>query len=313
MKTKYVIFSFLMLCVPLANAQDFLFKVMASKGGNKVESSQLTSGKKIYKNQKISVVNGGYVSLVHNTGKTVELNKAGTYNASELATKFVKKSDGFASRYTNFVLAGMDNTGKTGNANVTGAVHRGADFMEPQDGKPILLYTSNLDNNHNFMLKSNPGVIKWDMSEENTAKAYVVELKNLEEQVVFTTEVTDNSAVLDLTDVELKDPAYLLSVRGKDSEDLVSKDALIKIIEDEDDVQEAEKELSGLKSELDLTQAVDNLVLARYYEEKEMYLNAVGCYEKALEIAPGVDSYQNAYTQFLQRINVSKASEEAGE
>lgn len=59
MKTKSVIFSFLMLCVGTLSAQDFLFKVTGTKGSNKISSKgtwdDLAAGKRVYTGGKIKV------------------------------------------------------------------------------------------------------------------------------------------------------------------------------------------------------------------------------------------------------------------
>lgn len=309
MKTKSVIFSFLMLCVGTLSAQDFLFKVTASKGGNQINSkgswTALESGKRVYTGGKIKVVSGGYISMIHNSGKPMELKAPGTYDAQELAKKFDQKSSGFASRYSNFVLAGMDNTGGTGNANMTGAAHRGP--LESSDSDVNLeLYSINIEGfDGNHILKSEPSLIKWDVDESGESDSYTIQLLDLEEQVVFTNEVSTNEAVLDFTSVSLPDQAYLLVVVGKDNDKAKSKRALLKMLS-KDDAKKAEEDLSKLKAELDLTAAIDNLVMASYYEEKSMYLNAVACYEKALEIAPGVESYEKAYNNYLIRIGVKE-------
>lgn len=310
MKTKFVILSFLALCVSAVNAQELLFQVIASKGENKVVSSgkesKMASGNRVYTGAKIKVVSGGYVSMKHNTGKVVELRTPGTFDASQLASKYNKKSAGFASKYSNFVLAGMDASSGTGNANSTGAVHRGNESPDIN----INLFTANIKGtSRNYMLKSVPALVKWDLREGGKSESYVVSLKDLEDNVIFTTEVKGSSAQLDLTNTELKDAHYLLVVSGKDNAEAKSKPALIEFLSDEEKAAK-ESDLSKLKAELDLTAAIDNLVMARYYEEQKMYLNAVGCYEKAIEIAPEVESYKTVYTNFLARIGVTPTTED---
>lgn len=300
-----------MLCVGSLSAQDFLFKVMASKGSNKVEKSTATTGQKVFKGQKIQVATGGYMSLVHNTGKTVELKKAGTYDASTLATKYAKKSDGFASRYSNFVLAGMDNSGTTGNANVTGAVHRAA-LVEPDESENIKLYTTHIQGvDGNYMLRSNPGVVKWDAKEGGESKDYVLEVRGFENEIILTKDVVGKNQVeVDFSTIPAKDDGFFIIVRGKDNEKALSNRAFVRIISEED-AKEAQEELDKIKGELDLEAAIDNLVLARYYEEKKMFINAVAAYEKAMELAPGVESYQKVYDDYLYRLGVKDLKTEA--
>jgi hypothetical protein len=70
---------------------------------------------------------------------------------------------------------------------------------------------------------------------------------------------------------------------------------------------EIETELTDLNAADDT--ALGNLILARFYEEKELLAHAIYAYEKALTVSD-LEQYRNLYKAFLDRNYLSKESRE---
>ena len=62
-------------------------------------------------------------------------------------------------------------------------------------------------------------------------------------------------------------------------------------------------EIGELRAALDSGSAFDNLVLAEFYEQNNLLLDATTCYEKAMVIEPDVQYFKAIYREFLMRNN----------
>ena len=64
-------------------------------------------------------------------------------------------------------------------------------------------------------------------------------------------------------------------------------------------VQKIRSELA----EFDLSEetALNKFILAGFYEEHKLLIDALAAYEEAVRLAPDVDSYREAYEEFLLR------------
>jgi len=119
-----------------ATSQDYIFRVLANKGSNQVqtagtfEPTSLKTGAKLNSGDQIITASGSYIGLVHRTGKTMEIRTPGTYSISELQGRVNKGTSSVANRYMNFVMNKMNEgdgnvyTNYRKNSNVTGAVSR---------------------------------------------------------------------------------------------------------------------------------------------------------------------------------------------
>jgi tetratricopeptide (TPR) repeat protein len=70
-------------------------------------------------------------------------------------------------------------------------------------------------------------------------------------------------------------------------------------MKDATQVQKIRSELS----EFDLSEenALNKFILAGFYEEHKLFIDAIAAYEDAIRLAPDVDSYKEAYEEFLLR------------
>jgi tetratricopeptide (TPR) repeat protein len=70
-------------------------------------------------------------------------------------------------------------------------------------------------------------------------------------------------------------------------------------MKDNAQVQKIKTELA----EFDLTEenALNKFILAGFYEEHKLIIDAIAAYEDAVRLAPDVDSYKEAYEEFLLR------------
>ena len=296
-----LILASLMFLVLTGFGQDYTFRIMVSKGENKVKAGAgdwqtLRIGEKLNDGDQIQVADKGYLGMVHSSGKTKEIKAAGTYSIKELASTISASTQNIASKYADFVISKMSPEEKEANrrkyASVTGAVERGDD-----DGQlKIFMPTS--------VSVYNPEVmIRWEPVEgENTT--YVVKLKDLFEQTIMVAETTESSYKIDFNDAKLTgaivENLVLVNVSVKGNEDIKSKNAAIERFS-KDTAASFEVELKELEANLGEQSSINNLILAEFYEENNLLLDALTSYEYAIKMSPDVEYYKEAYDEFLLR------------
>ncbi len=47
--------------------------------------------------------------------------------------------------------------------------------------------------------------------------------------------------------------------------------------------------------------ALNSVILASFYEQNKLYIDAISAYEDAIRLAPDVTAYQESYSNFLTR------------
>ena len=296
-----LILASLMFLVLTGFGQDYTFRIMVSKGENKVKVGSgdwqsLRIGERLNDGDQLQVADKGYLGMVHSSGKTKEIKAAGTYSIKELASTISASTQNIASKYADFVISKMSPEEKEANrrkyASVTGAVERGDD-----DGQlKIFMPTS--------VSVYNPEVmIRWEPVEgENTT--YVVKLKDLFEQTIMVAETTESSYKIDFNDAKLTgaivENLVLVNVSVKGNEDIKSKNAAIERFS-KDTAASFEVELKELEANLGEQSSINNLILAEFYEENNLLLDALTSYEYAIKMSPDVEYYKEAYDEFLLR------------
>ena len=279
-------------------AQGYTFKVLANKGTNKVKKSTgqvitLKTGATLNSGDALMVGQGAYIGLMHKTGKTIEVRKAGTMLVADLEKKVKTGSTSVASRYAKFVNDKM-NEKQSGSyrsrMNATGAVSRAV-----------------ADGTLNALLRSSDGtvkvvgdnaVIRWESTKESAT--FVISIKNIEATTIFEAETDKTSYELDFTSEELQNDLgvglYILTITDKSDESITTGDIGIKRTTDD---EELNAEIEGLKSEVAEDSPLGKLIYASFYEEKGLLLDALTKYEEAVKMAPEIEDFQELYKNFL--------------
>ncbi len=290
-----------------AFAQDYAFRVLASKGQNMVKGTSaewntLKTGAKLNKGDEVKLADNGYLGLVHSSGKTMELKEASTYDIAKLSSELGTGSQNIASKYADFVMSKMTPEKKEENrrkyASVTGAAERGAsdasiDIYMPQS----------------VAVLNNVAIIRWESIKENAV--YTVSLKNLFEEKILVAETSAPFYTIDFNNEQIKNAIVenlvIVSVSLKDDASIVSKNAAIELMTEEDS-KEYKVELSGLEANIGSETSINNLILAEFYEEKGLVLDAITSYENAVKLSPDVEYFQEAYDEFLIRNRLKSPS-----
>jgi len=306
---KIIFLSLFFICsifiVGTVSAQEEMFKVLASKGTNKVlvsgstEAKPLFIGKKLFKGDKIILSEGCYLGLAHKSGKTIELKKSGTFEIAKLATEVLSQNATLGKKYVDYVVNEMTAQDEDMAKNrhkymaVTGSVERGLESIK--------LIAPSTSIKH-FVI-TQPTTIRWNKL--SGVGTYNVKISNLFDEPIYAFETSDTVITLDLASInKMNDQVHILKISSKSNAEIKSTDLALNYIGGEKG-SKIKKDISDLKKEMNEENALNKLVLASLYEENKMLLDAMEAYTQAIKIQPDVEDYKVLYGQFLIRTGIA--------
>jgi len=306
---KRVIFTFGILFVfgytALAQAT---FKAVASNGNVVLKSTnkRVWAGTELKDNDVVVVPAGAYLGLVHlKSSKSTELKQAGSYKIGDLAAKMNTGNASTTSKYVNYVVGEMAKADQEDiNKNhrkymaVTGSVERAMTGYVSAYAKDV----NNLFDNK-FFLRLMPAD-----TVASRYTTYYITVKDLSDKEVAKYVVQKDFIEIDFSKFSTSLGAtwvIILDTPDENSEKMKSL-GLSSITVSLAEIEESEKfkSLQEALKDMDNETAIDKLLRARVFEEKEFYLDAVRAYEEAIALAPGVDTYKIAYNDFLVRTSL---------
>ncbi len=280
-----------------AKAQDYAFKVLANKGHNEVKSGDawlpIKTGVSLQKEDEIKLASNAYLGLVHQTGKPLELKEPKVYKVSDLINN-IKGGSSVITKYTDFILSSNSAEAKKNRLSATGAVDRG----EKSDINVIL------PANQHSAIFNNSAIVSWDGTE--APGPYKVTIKNMFDDVVASYETPETSFKVDLADPKVaKETAIIVEVTSKTDKTAKSRTHLIKKLSSSDH-DNVKKSLDQILNEISEPTALNKIILAGFYEENKLLIDAITAYEEAIKLAPDVPAYQEAFDEFLHRHDIKK-------
>lgn len=281
----------------LSYGQGYTFRVMVNKGPNEIkrggEWMPLKTGASLNDEDELKVVEDAYLGLVHASGKTLELKEPGTHKISELGSSINTEGSSVASKYADFVLSKMSAEGKKNRLSATGAVSRGSEDA-------IKVYMPN-----SVGVFNNDPILKWSEVEGDNIN-YTITVTNMFEDVLMTVNTSDPQYQLDLSNAKIADQKVILvTVSTENDNSIKSSTYAIKRLP-EADSQKVKATLNELMSEVDEQTALNKYILAGFYEENNLLVDALTSYIEAMRLAPEVESYKEAYEEFLLRNRLSE-------
>lgn len=285
-----------------ANAQGYVFKVLANKGDNSVKIegadwSPLKTGQSLNSGDELKLSEEAYLGLMHNSGKTLEVKTPGSHTVSGLAANLKSKNTSVASKYADFVMNKMSDDEGSGDyrksMGATGAVDRA--LASGASIKIMALSSSEIINDE-VILRWNEPKQEGEMED----LTYELTFSNLFDETIATETVDKTSYLLNRSKEPFAGQNFIkvkVQVKG---EDLKSDDYAI-TIKPEEETAEIKETLEQLKSEIEGESAMDKLVMAAFYEDNDLLLDALTAYEQAIQMAPNVPVFEKAYEDFLIR------------
>lgn len=273
---------------------DYAFKVLANKGSNEVKSGDswtaIKTGASLNPNDELKLSDNSYIALVHNTGKPLELKKPGTYKVSDLSSSVSQQGSGVLTKYTDFILSSNSAEAKKNRLSATGAVHRGGLDQ-------VKVY---LPENQNADVFNTTAIINWEPWKNGGP--YVVTFSNLFGDELAKVETPETTAQVNLANPEFaNESAIIVEVRAKSDERSKSENHLIKKMAPamQDKIK---KELADFGPDfMTAESAANKILLAAFYEQNKLFIDAITAYEQAITMAPDVTQFKEDYEEFLFR------------
>jgi hypothetical protein len=306
MRTKLLLSTLLLFfLINTSYGQGFVFRVLASKGENKVKKGEngetlpLKTGATLMSGDELIAASGAYIGLMHKTGRTIEVRNPGVTKISDLETKLASSQSSVANKYAQFVMNKMNeddgdvNQNYRSNMKATGAVTRAV------DGTLNVMLPSSVD------VLNAEAIVQWTAPENVENPTYVVSIMNIFDEEIFSTETDKNTIPLNFDDENLSsERLVILKVKVKGNNELVSGDYGIKRMSS-DDAASITENLNALKAEVPMDDSpLNRLVYASFYEENNLILDAITQYQKAITLSPDVEDFQTMYTDFLIKNNL---------
>lgn len=271
---------------------DYAFKVLASKGANEYKSGEgwqpVKTGISLKVGDELKVSEGAYIGLVSKNGKPLELKKPQSYKVADLLNQ-VGSGTSVMSKYTDFILSSNSAEAKKNRLSATGAVHR---------GEPTSL-TVYLPPTQNSFVYNNSMYVVWEAPK--SGGPYVVTLTDFYDEVITKFDTPETFYKLDLNDPKLANRKnFLVQVSSKADNKVHSDGIAVKRLEpaEQDKIKKAYAEIaSDVKDET----AFDKYILAGFYEQHGLIIDALSSYEEAVKMAPDVDTFTEARNEFLYR------------
>ncbi len=285
MKTTVSIFVALIFSASLY-AQDYAFKVLVNKGRNEIKSGTtwqpIKVGASLRSPDELRVSENAYIGLIHVSGKPLELKSAGKYKVADLSAK-IGNNKSVLNKYTDFILS--TNTQKQNNLHATGAVHRGAGkvtvYLPPSSS---YVYGDTI-------------MIEWE-KEKDVRPPYEITFTSLFGDELYKMETSENSITVDLSN-----PAFSrendISVKIFSKEDRKESELYTLRKFSSNDRQRMKASFNELAKETTAETAINYLFKAAFFEQNKLIADAVTAYKKAIALEPEVQSYKEAYRDFL--------------
>ena len=296
MKTKcFTVIVLLAICLHTsAQKIDYTFKVLVNKGKNEVKTGggwqALKTGAVLQSGDQLKISDNAYLGLIHKSGKPLEVKQSGTFAVDDLAKK-LNVNTSVLNKYTDFMLS--SNEEKRNRLAATGAVHRGANAIKVYLPKPeaALVYGNK--------------VVVHFVKEENSP--YTIHLKSVFGDDLLIAESNDTTYTIDLDHHKYKsEDNIIVEVYPKGQPEKKQEPAfIVKKLSpaDKDRIKNSMKEHSLDPSD---ESAISKYMLAMFYEENNLLIDAIRSYHEAIRLAPDAQQYRDDYYSFLIRYAIKE-------
>lgn len=278
-----VIFTFLAMT---SFAQEQLFKVMACKNAF-LKTDTLHAFEQLESKQSLSLKTGGYAALIHKSGIPMEIKGAGTYSIDSLSKSLVSENGSFAEKYSGFLLDGFAaKVESSKDYEQVGGVTRGVNRIYVFS--PI----------HFKVVEGIPVEVHWEAAV--ATDTYVFSVSDLSDNILFEKDSKTNSIAVDFANLPIAARAhYILKVYSKEKQsEIYSRKVRIDVATESESIELVSLH-NKLVKEINPNSAMDNMMLASFYDSKGLNVYAASKLSLAAKLQPEVQDFEKAYKRYL--------------
>ncbi|TAH22693.1 MAG: hypothetical protein EAZ08_00205 [Cytophagales bacterium] len=310
MKTPFFTLCFILFFSFLAFAQEATFKVVAVKGKVSTNNKLIAQNAEIKAIQSITVADdSSYICLVSNDKKEIiEVSKKGSYQMADLKKQAVMLGNNYAKFVADELLE--IETAKYDSVRLQ-QTKKTWHWINPHSSSTITMLPR-----ETVMRYSDKITVKWFLKSSNfefnkAVDHYKAMIFNLEDHVLFEEKTSEMRITIDLSKTKklIEEKVLVLKIvpLNKLEQELESRatiDGYAIVGMEESEKQQITQELNTIFKDQNRETAFGKLVEARFFEDKELYIDAINAYEDALNLSFGAESYQKVYRFFLERNNL---------
>jgi hypothetical protein len=291
-----VIFGILLLFVTkLALGQEYVFRVLVSKGVNQIKSGKtwrpIKTGENLVLSDEIQLSSNSYLGLVSSSGKPIELREPLTYRVSDLVG-IPDTSTSLEKKYIDFILSSNSANLKKNRMVAVGAVSRNLDEIS------VTIPTNEFNE-----IYGQHFIVAWES--KRVKGPYRIIVKNLFDEILFESNTHQSFIEIDRRDPKLaNEESLVIEVQAIGQVKATSKEYIIKSVSDATK-DRVERLLLGMGKEASFEKAINKILLAAIFEENKLYIDALTAYQQAIKLSPDIPAYQEAYQDFLIRSNLT--------
>ncbi len=307
------------------SAQSYVFKVMASSGTQtstgkvypSAKSKSLVVGNTLQNTDQIVMPDKSYLSLMHSSGGTVQIAKAGTYSVSDLANKLKASTQTTSQKYASYIVGELTkNDEKNLNKyphkyqNVTGSVER-ATF----ESELVSMLPSAKGGSYVF---NQPYLLTWHHLAQT--KNYILLVLDQFDETLLEATIPDTSYTLNVKDEKFAEADMLkIVILSKERTDVTpyKKDNnynfsySLNFLEGgkKAEFEEAFEQFKKEQANSSIPEDVKKLDEASFFETQGFLLDAMRAYKELIALDPENEAYKIVYNQFLVRHQIGKHKE----
>jgi hypothetical protein len=279
-------------------AQDNIFKVYLVNGNvqlqGKTDSNPkpLLVGKEIYPGSTIITSENSYLCLQNQNGYMMEISKAGKFKIDDLSKKAKKVNYNVAKKYFEFLLESIK---ETSGKRTSFSLSTERSFFDTQR------IATFLPKNCNVMGKS----IKFSWFPEKNAEEYTFILKNNFSEEITAIKTKDTTLNLDLNTLKIQKPGfYHWCVTTNTGGKIRMSDEPYIFIIDNNSENMINADIESIKSSVDDDNSIiGGLLIAQYFERKNLMQEAYNHYFRLLRYTKNLPAINNAYMNFLVKLS----------
>ncbi len=303
MKTLISIFSCFLFFSLASLAQEATFKVVAVKGRVSTNNQPITQNSEIKLPQSISIADdSSYICLISNDKKEIlEVSKKGSYQMADLQKQIPILDTSYSKLVIHELFYPKEVVKKFSHMNKTGRVpHRHSFIIPVLPDARVALYNNKM-------------TIKWHLiglgiEDMKQIHQYKVMIFTLNDILLFEEKTPNMYMIIDLSKTKklMKEKLLILKIvpldkSGKELENQVTVDGDAIVRMEESEKQQIIQELNAICKDQNRETAFAKLVEARFFEDKELYIDAINAYEEMRKFSFVAESYKKAYRFFLKR------------
>jgi tetratricopeptide (TPR) repeat protein len=140
------------------------------------------------------------------------------------------------------------------------------------------------------------------------AGPYEVVAKNMFGDELMKIETPENAIQINRNDPKFMNEDILIEVRSKGDKKKTDKSYLLRRLSSERQ-NLIKKLIAEMGEDIQQETALNKFIMAGFYEENRLFVDAIGAYEEAIKLAPDVPTYKEAYEEYLLRNKLKKPVE----